>query len=308
MRSQISSGDIDAKTAIDALVQGIEEGTEGLAGKTAAFGGMMESAQGTWTGALDKFQGAWSRAGEAIMQEHMPAIVEAIGRLTEVFEGLPAVVGPAVDVLVGAFTKLVEFIAGVIDHFANFEDKSFAMQAATVALAGALTAALIPAAVSAGAAISKAIIGVTIALGPWAVVGAAVAAVAFAIYKAWQSNLFGVRDVVQAVGAAIAAVVSWMGDSLRFFGNLASGIATTISEVFNTVRTTVTGVVKDALQWGKDIVQGLIDGIRSKIAAVKKVAGELADSIRGKIQSALDFGSPSKVMIQFGKWVAEGLA
>lgn len=60
------------------------------------------------------------------------------------------------------------------------------------------------------------------------------------------------------------------------------------------------------LQYGKNIVQGLIDGIKSMIKKVRDVVGSLVDSIKSKITGALGISSPSKVMIEFGEDTGEG--
>lgn len=58
---------------------------------------------------------------------------------------------------------------------------------------------------------------------------------------------------------------------------------------------------------GRDIINGLIKGIGSMANAVWNKAKSIADGVTNKIKSALRIASPSKVMIQFGKWTGEGL-
>lgn len=62
----------------------------------------------------------------------------------------------------------------------------------------------------------------------------------------------------------------------------------------------------DLKQMGKDAIQGFINGIHAKIGAVKKKVQDVVDGFKGKLQSALEFGSPSKVMAQYGNWTIEG--
>lgn len=61
-------------------------------------------------------------------------------------------------------------------------------------------------------------------------------------------------------------------------------------------------------QVGKDLVQGLINGISEKIDALKKKAGEIANTVTDKITGLFKTHSPSRVMIQIGKYVGQGLA
>ncbi len=58
---------------------------------------------------------------------------------------------------------------------------------------------------------------------------------------------------------------------------------------------------------GQDIIQGLINGIGSMAQAVWDKVKEIANGIMSTITSVLGIASPSKVMIQFGKWTGEGL-
>lgn len=58
---------------------------------------------------------------------------------------------------------------------------------------------------------------------------------------------------------------------------------------------------------GRDLIQGLINGMNALIDRAVGIARSAANKIKDGIASALRFGSPSKVMIQFGKWTVEGL-
>jgi TP901 family phage tail tape measure protein len=59
---------------------------------------------------------------------------------------------------------------------------------------------------------------------------------------------------------------------------------------------------------GKNSMQGLIDGLNSMMGPLRKKAQEIADTVRATIQSALDIQSPSRVMMELGKWIPAGLA
>ncbi len=65
---------------------------------------------------------------------------------------------------------------------------------------------------------------------------------------------------------------------------------------------------EEAINWGSNIVQGLIDGITGKIADVWEAASNVANSIKDIVKNTLGIESPSKVMIEFGKNVSKGLA
>ena len=99
MRKKISKGAIDANTAIGRLVEGIQNGTKGVAGETAKMGGLMAQNQTTWAGALDKLAGARRRAGAAIMEPLMVPLAGVLGGITNFFNQLPAHIAPTVQAL-----------------------------------------------------------------------------------------------------------------------------------------------------------------------------------------------------------------
>ena len=62
------------------------------------------------------------------------------------------------------------------------------------------------------------------------------------------------------------------------------------------------------LDYGKNIVQGLIDGINKGIENAKKTVGGLAKAILDKFTTDTGIHSPSKVFEQFGIYIDQGLA
>jgi tape measure domain-containing protein len=59
---------------------------------------------------------------------------------------------------------------------------------------------------------------------------------------------------------------------------------------------------------GERTVQGIIDGLESKKKDAIDKAEQIANAISRAIRRALDINSPSRLMIQYGQWVSEGLA
>lgn len=64
----------------------------------------------------------------------------------------------------------------------------------------------------------------------------------------------------------------------------------------------------DLLQIGKDIIDGLVKGIKGKIEDVKNAVKDIAGSITGKIKDILNIHSPSRVMAELGMFTSQGLA
>jgi|GEM_PF-1019007 len=84
-------------------------------------------------------------------------------------------------------------------------------------------------------------------------------------------------------------------------------IIATGREIIKQLVSAIKGGVPQMLQAGKDIVQGIIDGIQNKISAVKGKVSELAESIPAWLKKVLNIQSPSKVTTEIGQFVGEGL-
>lgn len=70
----------------------------------------------------------------------------------------------------------------------------------------------------------------------------------------------------------------------------------------------MSGGYGSAYGYGANIGQGLVDGMRSKIGAAWAAANELAAAADKAIHARAQIGSPSKITIKYGGWIAEGLA
>lgn len=175
----------------------------------------------------------------------------------------------------------------------------------------------------------------TMAVGKFLALGAVVAANTAKIVI--QSTALGIAKVAMlAWGAAakIAAVgANLLGVGIKFMlGPI--GIAITVigllvtagvylyknwdtvkakaTQVWSTVKTVIINSLKDLpaklIKMGQDAVQGLINGIKSKIAGVKSAASELGQAAWGGVKSFLQIRSPSRKMAELGKHTADGLA
>lgn len=58
---------------------------------------------------------------------------------------------------------------------------------------------------------------------------------------------------------------------------------------------------------GKDIIDGLINGIRNKISDLASAVSEAGSTITNKLKSVLNIHSPSRVMYEIGQFVGQGL-
>ena len=66
-------------------------------------------------------------------------------------------------------------------------------------------------------------------------------------------------------------------------------------------------LASSAYSWGANILQGLIGGIESMIGSVWDKISSVASGIKDKVTSALGIHSPSRVFMEYGRFIDEGL-
>jgi phage-related minor tail protein len=146
------------------------------------------------------------------------------------------------------------------------------------------------------------------------------------VSAAWEN----IKSTTSTVFIAINSVISSVWNGIKsFFSTTVENIKTTISNGFvnmknavfekmTAAKQTITDIWNEAqeflegidlVQIGKDIIQGLIDGISSMASTLWEKVKSIADLIKNTISDALEINSPSRVMRdQIGKWIPLGLA
>lgn len=111
----ISKGTIDAQESIDILVKGMQKGTKGTAGETAAMAGLMERMKSTWVGSVDSMKSSISSTMAKIMEPAKPHIQAAMGwfstqfsKLPDVIFGMGKVMKPTFNTIGNVFTKVTK--------------------------------------------------------------------------------------------------------------------------------------------------------------------------------------------------------
>lgn len=122
----------------------------------------------------------------------------------------------------------------------------------------------------------------------------------------WKSIKQGVAGAWENTkDAVVNTAKNIVKGAAQAWEDLKTGVSNTVESVKNTfdkIRQI------DLLQIGKDIINGLINGITSKIEDVKNAVKDIAGSITGKIKDILNIHSPSRVMAQLGVFTSQGLA
>src|SRR5690606_21028095 len=99
---------------------------------------------------------------------------------------------------------------------------------------------------------------------------------------------------------------------IQKFNDIKNSVKEKMKEAYENIKKAWNDAVKflkdiDLKQIGKDIIQGLIDGIKAKVKAVADAVKEVTDKITSKIKKILGIKSPSRVMMEIGRFIMEGL-
>lgn len=125
---------------------------------------------------------------------------------------------------------------------------------------------------------------------PIVLVIAAIAAAAFLIWRNWNTvKGFLLAIWQQLAGAASALWASATAGAAALWQTLVS-----LKDRFMTA--------------GADLMQGLVNGITSRVQAVRDAIVGVADAVGGWFREKLGIASPSKVFMQYGGWISEGAA
>jgi len=141
---------------------------------------------------------------------------------------------------------------------------------------------------------------------------AALIAIIVALWKNWDK----IKAKTIEVWNAIKKWLSKTWEQIKSYARTKwEAMKKTISDKMNQARDRIQNIWNRVMRFfkginlrkiGRDIIQGLINGISSLKDRVLKKAQEIADGIKRRIKSALGIESPSKVMKGYGKNTAEG--
>lgn len=126
----------------------------------------------------------------------------------------------------------------------------------------------------------------------------------------WETIKAVVSTAINAVEDVIKLVMdiingNWSdawNDLVSLVGDIFGGAVNIISGVLDTIAGLFVGIAQTALQWGEDLVDGIISGIESKIDDVGKAANDIAD----KITSFLHFSVPDEgPLTKYEQWMPD---
>ena len=122
------------------------------------------------------------------------------------------------------------------------------------------------------------------------------------ISTVWDSIKNTVSSVVNTIKNTVSNVFNSMWNGIK---NTISGIYNTIVSGFNKAISFITSLPSKAFQWGKDIIMGIVNGIKSCIGAI----GDAVSSVASKITSFLHFSVPDEgPLTEYESWMPDFMA
>ena len=119
------------------------------------------------------------------------------------------------------------------------------------------------------------------------------------ITSVWNSIKSTVTSVVNAIKSAVNSAFNAMWNGIK---STISGIYNTIKGGFDKAVGYIKGLASAAFNWGKDIIMGIVNGIKSCIGAI----GDAVSSVANKIRSFLHFSVPDEgPLTDFESWMPD---
>lgn len=125
---------------------------------------------------------------------------------------------------------------------------------------------------------------------------------------AWESLPGFVQHPIQALDQASTGLKQWFVGVGEWWNQKWSGFKKNWDKSWNSLVDTIKNLPAKFLDYGKNIVQGLIDGINKGIESAKKSVSGLAKAILDKFTTDTGIHSPSKVFKGYGIYIDQGLA
>ena len=115
----------------------------------------------------------------------------------------------------------------------------------------------------------------------------------------WNTIRSTISTVLGAVKGAVTSVFNGIVNAVKgAMGNVLNAVKTGFSNVKNHI----TGLASQAFTWGKDLIMGIVNGIRSCIGAV----GDAVSSVANKIRSFLHFSVPDEgPLTDYESWMPD---
>ena len=304
------NGNATQKEVINSIITDINNATtqqQALNMASTAFGTLGEDNNLKFLSSLTSVGNEYSNVNDKAQQMYDQSTTssqELDGSLRKIKDTLAPIGETITDLLVSVLTPLADIIQQLVDKFTALPQpvQDFILVFGGIA---AVIMVLIPIILSLAASITA----VEAPLLPIiAIIAAVVAAIALivAAIKNWDEITKWLEETWEKFTTKISELWETIKGKFEELGNKIkeklTSIGTSIKDGFNSAIEFITSLPGKALQWGKDFIQSLIDGIKSRITGIVDSVKNIASTI----SSYLHFSVPDKgPLVSVPKWMPD---
>ena len=269
--------------------------TETIPAAFQTFIGFFSAIPDWWSGLWSQVSAFFTNTWNAILQN--PIVQLVVDTVTSLWENakntLQGIWSGICDIAAGAFELLKNVILAPVLLLIDLVTGNFSKLASDAAniwnniknAASQIWSGIRQVVTSAASGLKQGVETVLSALSQFASqIWSAMKQTASSVWNGIKTTVVNIASTLrEAAVSAFQRMVSGIGSAL-------SGLYSVVSNGFSSAIRFITGLPGQAFQWGKDFIQGLINGISSMIQSVINTVSGLADRIR----SFLHFSAPDE--------------
>lgn len=296
------------KTAVTTVVEAVKTFLEN------AWNAISETAQTVWNGIKEFFSGIWegiktvvTTVTEAIstaittawnaIYEFFEPLLSALQYLFEtIWQAIQILIGMALDAISAKVQEIwngiVAFLTPILEGIRDF------FQTIWTAISTAISNAL--------NAIKTTVENIWNAIKSF--ISSVMNAISSTVSSVWNNIKSSVTSIMNTLKSSVVSIWNNMKSAI---GGVISQILSVIQSGFNQAVSFIKGLIGQAYSWGRDLIMGIVNGIRSAIGAVADAARSVADSIRSFLHFSVPDVGPltdyESWMPDFMKGLAKGI-
>jgi len=261
-------------------------GKEGMSGLISILN-LTQSEYDALTASMNNCTGIAGQTA-SVMQDNLQNKVEQLGGALE------SLAIKLADYVIPFITSMTEKLTSMIEAFTNLNPN---VQQAILVIGG-IVAVAGPVLIVVGKIISS--VGTILTLLPKLAGFISTVKTAFmALNTTMLAN--PIMLIITAITALVAAFI-YLWNNCDGFRQFWIDLWEKIKEVFNNIKEFITGFAKKAFEWGKDLVMGLVNGIKNCIGTV----GDAVKGVAEKIKSFLHFSVPDEgPLTEYESWMPD---